>query len=124
MILLQPGIFKKGWLPFDYNNKDNKIICSINGLQLELLFAFAEAPIKISGYSFAKNSKSTQKNIVLKPIVNAVPAGSVYVFRIKDNVSDNQIEEFINKFDNKKIKNEPYSLMGFNHVILGIGHKI
>ncbi|ODS41416.1 MAG: hypothetical protein A7315_06310 [Candidatus Altiarchaeales archaeon WOR_SM1_79] len=123
IILLQPAIFENGWLPFDYEDKDNKKTCYVDGLQLELLFAFMDAPIKISGYSFYKNTKKSntqQKDIRLKPIRNAVPAGSVYVFRINGDASDEQIKSFIDKFDNKKIENAPYSLMGFNHVIVGI----
>ncbi|MBU1486876.1 hypothetical protein KKH56_02340 [bacterium] len=115
MILLQPGVFKKGWLPFEQEE--------VNDLKLKLLFAFTKAPIRISGYSYQKKA-ADQKGIRLKPLVNTVPAGAVYMFKILNKPGREQIKDFVDSFDNKKIEHRPYSRMGFNHVILGAGRKI
>ncbi|MBI5207098.1 MAG: hypothetical protein HY934_04830 [Candidatus Firestonebacteria bacterium] len=121
MILLSHGIFRNGWIPFDKNEK--KIFITPKGLEIELLFAFVGAPIKISGYSFRNSKADDQKAIKLKSIVNAVPSGAVYLFQIK-NGSDEAIKKFVNKYDNSQgIEFSPYSYhkMGFNHTILGVG---
>ncbi|MEW6007106.1 MAG: type III-B CRISPR module-associated Cmr3 family protein [bacterium] len=123
LVLLQPGVFKNGWFPFDY--AASKEPCAqVERLNLKLLFAFTGQPIKISGYSFTTSNPGKQKEIKLKPIVNAVSIGSVYLFKItNDGCTKDMIENFVNQYDNQKIENIPYSQMGFNHVILGIGPK-
>jgi len=112
MVLLQPGIFEKGWLPFE-----NKMV---DDLDLKLLFAFTGAPIKLSGYSYQKKA-ADQEEIKLKLLVNAVPAGAVYMFKILNKPGREQIKDFVDNFDNKKIEYGPYSQMGFNHVIIAVG---
>ncbi|NUO10017.1 MAG: hypothetical protein HUU08_15315 [Candidatus Brocadia sp.] len=121
LILLQPGVFKNGWFPFDYTVNGKKLIVKSHNIEFELLFAFNGAPVKISGYSYAKNTTSLrQGDVKLKSTINAVPAGAVYLFKII-NGSENDIKTFVEDFDNKKILYEHYSTMGFNHTILGIG---
>jgi CRISPR-associated protein Cmr3 len=121
MVLLQPGIFKNGWLPFDDMNTKAPY-ANVEGLALKLLFAFTGDPINISGYSFVKSNPGSQRQISLKPLVRAVPAGSVYLFKIENGCTKETIQNFVNKYDNhQKIEYERYSKMGFNHVILGIG---
>ncbi|GAB4541021.1 MAG: hypothetical protein Fur0020_10370 [Thermodesulfovibrionia bacterium] len=121
MVLLQHGIFENGWLPFSFTEGDNKLIATVNGLRIELIFAFIKAPIKISGYSILRNRTHTQGSIILKPMVNAVPVGSVYMFRIIDGCNEDNIRQFVQAYDNKKIGYNSYSSMGYNHVILAIG---
>jgi CRISPR type III-B/RAMP module-associated protein Cmr3 len=121
--LLQPGVFKNGWFPFDCN--DNKSCAIVDGLDLKLLFAFTGNPINISGYSFVNSNKSgDQSKISLKRIVKAVPSGSVYLFRIKNGCTKEMIQKFVNRYDNNKIEYIPYNKMGFNHIILAKGPEL
>lgn len=128
MVLLQHGIFEKGWFPFDdskINPVTKRIEFNKEGLDLELLCASVGRPIKISGFSLKSNKADTkQKEIKLKPIINAVPAGSVYLFSIKNKITREQLMNFIRCYDNMKINNESnesYSKMGFNHVMIAVG---
>ena len=120
MILLQPGIFKKGWFPFEGKTENGWLTAEVGGLKIKLLFALTGNPLNISGYSYRKNNISTaQKNINVKPNLQAVPTGSVYVFQILNNGNcKSEINAFIEAYDWRKINNEPYSNMGFNQVIM------
>jgi CRISPR type III-B/RAMP module-associated protein Cmr3 len=123
MILLQPGIFPSGWLPFSGSDENGRLLLKTDGLTLRLLSACTEAPVPISGYSMAQNyDNKDQGNVILKPLVNTVPAGAVYLFQITGG-TDEAIKAFANRYDNKKIPNHcgPYTAMGFNHVILAVG---
>lgn len=132
LALLQPGVFAAGWLPFVMQRKGSELVVEIDGLKLKLLFAFTESPVSISGYSFANNKnatgqkddvKSGKTGVTLRQMVKAVPAGAVYCFSIVNEPSKDDIKSFVHKYDNKKIANAPYSLMGFNHVILAAMEK-
>ncbi|UJS21579.1 MAG: hypothetical protein L3J18_04535 [Candidatus Brocadia sp.] len=124
MALLQHGIFEQGWIPFR-QKEEKKNLFEADGLHLELLFAFTRPPLRVSGYSFEKNTKTTrQQGISLKPLKNAVPAGAVYLFRLPAATSDEAIRKFVQDYDNRKLKNTPYSSMGFNHVVLANGHRL
>lgn len=129
LLLLQPGIFKEGWFPFSFEIKDRKLLAGIettrDAFQCELLAACVESPLKIGGYSYLKNpGTGGQSGVMLKPMMLAVPMGSVYFFRIGKEVPVDVIEGFIERFDNKKIENLPYSAMGFNHVLLACGPEV
>ncbi|MBT9174942.1 MAG: hypothetical protein DDT22_00608 [candidate division WS2 bacterium] len=124
LVLLQHGIFKNGWLPFEFSTEDNRLVAAVEGLKIELVFAFTGVPLKISGYSFIKSKSNTQKDITLKPMVNAVSAGSVYMFRIINGCTEENIKAFVEKYDNNKIDHPLYSNMGYNHLILGVGAKL
>lgn len=123
MVLLQPGVFASGWLPFTGQPDRDQLILKRDGLVLRLIFAFVNAPVRISGYSFAQNRGAA--TIGLKPLVNAVPAGAVYMFQILDGM-EQQIRDFVKSYDNQKIINSEadfkhYAAMGFNHVVLATG---
>jgi len=121
LILLQHGVFEYGWIPFK-QKEGNRFEAA--DLTLELLFAFTQPPLPISGYSFVQNSAKKQQGISLKALKSVVPAGAVYMFRISDEVPDGVVRAFVDKYDNRKIENLPHSRMGFNHVILGNGYKL
>lgn len=125
LILLQHGIFEYGWTPFR-QKEEMKNIFDADGLKLELLFAFIQPPLRISGFSFEKNTKTTtQRGISLKPMKYAVSAGAVYMFRISGEATEAAIRTFVGQYDNGKIeKNTLYAKMGFNHVMLGNGYKL
>ncbi len=129
LVLLQHSIFAYGWMPFPYriDTGTKKLILEPEGfgLGLELIFAFTEAPLKISGYSFAANkTEGKQKERNLKPQIKAVPAGSVYMLKIREGAEEAEVIRFIDEFDNRKIPYPPYSDMGFNHIMLACGAKI
>ncbi|MDI6808644.1 MAG: type III-B CRISPR module-associated Cmr3 family protein [Candidatus Eisenbacteria bacterium] len=130
LLLLQPGVFEQGWFPLKYTSENGRIVATEPGanVKLQLLSACVGAPITISGYSYVSNRGTTrQDNVKLKPSVRAVPAGSVYLFKILEDATSETIEGLVKALDNQKypqkISNEPYSYsrMGFNHVILACG---
>jgi CRISPR type III-B/RAMP module-associated protein Cmr3 len=122
LILLQPGIFTSGWKPFETNPNSNPLTAEVLGVRLQLLGACVGDPITISGYSYERNVGTTkQKEVRLKPAVCAVPAGSVYLFKIDGSVTMEQIKNLVEALDNKKIEYKPYSQMGFNHTIIACG---
>lgn len=122
VVLLQPGVFDSGWLPFPMTQDNGVLVGEVDRIKLQLLFAFTGAPLRISGYSFAKNKNATDQEgttgVTLRPMIKAVPAGAVYCFSILNDPAKDDVKQFVNKYDNKKIDNKPYSLMGFNHIIL------
>jgi len=118
IVLLHPGIFPGGWLPFPERVEKGILLMETDDLLLQLICAYTGAPLRISGYSFEKNRNGGA--VTLKPLINAVPAGAVYMLRII-NGTDEQIKAFIHKYDNRKIPVQTYSAMGFNHVILAVG---
>jgi CRISPR type III-B/RAMP module-associated protein Cmr3 len=130
LLLLQPGVFESGWLPFprEKNNSKKMMLTAPLGTQtvkLQLLFAFTDAPLTISGYSYAANRDGgEQDSVKIKRTVKAVPAGSVYLFKFDENCSDGDIDNFIHSVDNKKIPYLHYSNMGFNHVMLACGPEL
>lgn len=70
--LATPAIFKKGWLPEWIDEK------SLKGKGLKLINAAIGKPLYVGGYDMKKNEP--------KPMMRAVPAGSVYYFE-KENDS-------------------------------------
>lgn len=84
LYLATPAIFKKGWIPswIDENNFEGEI----EGVKLKLIACAIGKPIRIGGWDMANNKP--------KPMFKAVPAGSVYYFKIlNDNVNLNQIKK-------------------------------
>lgn len=127
LILLQPGIFKTNWLPFerktDDKNKEN-IQLTYNGLSLQLIFVQTDQKLKISGMNFKVHNKESGNDFQynLKAMLNAVPAGAVYYFKIlADHIDKEHIAETLGKLDDSKLQsgNEKYPKMGYNHVVLG-----
>lgn len=124
LVLLQPGIFKDGWLPYARKKKNGG--CFLEGpagMELQLLFAFTGDPVPISGYSFEKG-RTEQEKIVLKPMRKAVPAGAVYLFRIPDNAGPDAVRGLVRDLDNNKIPFEQYHKMGFSHTFMAAGPQI
>lgn len=70
--LATPAIFKKGWLPEWID--ENTLLGEKDGVKLKLEGCVIGKPIKIGGWDLA-NEKP-------KPVYRAVPAGSVYYFRV------------------------------------------
>ncbi len=72
MYISTPTFFKNGWLP-DFINIDTHF-GKIAGLDVKLISAIVDRPLSIGGYDMKKNYP--------KPMQKAVPAGSVYFFKI------------------------------------------
>lgn len=102
IFLLTPGIFKTGWVPKAFFEENN----------LELITAAIGKPISVGGWDM--------KNRIPKPMVQAVPAGSVYYVEAK-NAGDAQ--EIVEKFNGKSIAdnlNETnYEKQGFGLIRIG-----
>jgi CRISPR type III-B/RAMP module-associated protein Cmr3 len=127
LVLLQPGVFEFGWMPFPYEIKDKRIIAKVPGsdITLRLLFTCLDRPLIISGYSFEANrEKMRQKELSLKQQVKAVPAGSVYFFKIEGETTKSTVCHLVEQLDNKKVVKGDYSQIGFNHAILACGPKM
>ncbi len=113
LILLQPGLFEHGWLPFASEEQlvDGYKVLNYQGMRLKLIYAKTGGIKKISGMSILQSG--------LKPMLNAVPAGAVYYFEILN--PDGDTANLLKGLDGKKIplSNEFYTNMGFNQVVIG-----
>ena len=120
LILLQPGVFDSGWLPFLDNGVINdEQILEYKNMKFKLIFSRTTAINKISGMSFIEQKNASTKHYGLKSMINAVPAGSVYYFEIIDPQPEHKA--ILKELDSHKIPTtgSPYSKMGFNQVVLG-----
>lgn len=90
-----PAIFKQGWLPAWL---DDKTLCGryplsrTASLPLELITAAVGKPTTIGGWDMAQGKA--------KPTYRAVPAGSVYYFKIPD---DSCVDDVMQTFHNQNI---------------------
>lgn len=118
LLLLQPGVFQTGWLPFPGNIESEQMILNYDELELKLLFARTGPSLRISGFSYRemKVGDKSGRGFGLKPMLNAVPAGAVYYFEILNPSED--VPEKLKSLDGSKVQNKPYCQMGFNQVIL------
>ena len=124
LILLTPGIFENGWLPFMWNNDSLYVNFNNNTIELNLLFATNNMPLRISGYSQLKQKQegfdnNKKRGKAVKPQVLAVPAGSVYYFEIAKESDEEILKEWLISLDGSKIENGIYSAMGYNQIVLG-----
>jgi len=108
LYLATPAIFEKGWLPDGID--ENSLQGEINGIELKLLTcAIGKKSIYIGGFDIGKKEPKSMKR--------AIPAGSVYYFKILRNYESNQI---INNLHNVSIlKNDNYRKQGFGVTYLG-----
>jgi CRISPR-associated protein Cmr3 len=84
LYLSTPTVFKKGWIPEWIDEKT--LIGEYNDLQLELLTASMGKPLHIGGFDIKAGRP--------KPMRKAVPAGSVYYFKILDGNFQKAYHEF------------------------------
>ncbi|HOX84352.1 MAG TPA: type III-B CRISPR module-associated protein Cmr3 [bacterium] len=131
LILLQPGIFRHGWLPFAVEQTNERIILSDSNVKLQLLYARTGGRCRIGGVSMRKQTidDREKRGDGLKPMLNTVPAGSVYYLKIIEPGKD--IESWLKQLDGNKLTGpesqnksyEKYFKMGFNQAIIGKIHK-
>lgn len=76
-----PALFQNGWLPGEE---------IINGpdYRLELVTASVGSPLSVGGWDMGKNQGKGGH----KPMMRAIPAGSVYYFRIQDGTPESIID--------------------------------
>ena len=85
-----PAIFDQGWLP-KWIDK-NTYAAEYSSMSFELRTAAVGKPIAIGGWDMKKNMP--------KPTCQAVPAGSVYYFKVSD---ENCVDTIVNTFHYKNI---------------------
>lgn len=75
LVLISPAIFSNGWLPgfIDSQTMEGQI----GGVNVKLISACVGRPIGIGGFDISKKMPKVMKK--------AVPAGSVYLFEIREN---------------------------------------
>jgi CRISPR-associated protein Cmr3 len=83
LYLATPAIFKKGWIPDWINEKTFE--GSYEGIKLKLIACSIGKYELIGGWDLANNKP--------KPMYKAVPAGSVYYFKILDDTPAEKIKE-------------------------------
>lgn len=106
LYFLTPAIFEKGWLPSWIDA--NSLIGNYCGLKLKLLTAAIGNPIEIGGFDIKKKKP--------KPMLRAVPSGSIYYFEIlNDEIS---INDAFKQLNNKSIS-DIYPEQGFGIVFFG-----
>ena len=94
LILLQHGIFEHGWTPFK-QKEEKRNIFETDGLKLELLFAFTQPPLRISGYSFEKYGNNQAARNSLKPMKMLFRQGRFIMFRMSDEATEDAIKTFV-----------------------------
>ena len=112
-----PAIFNSGWLPKWIDKKTYQAQYPASGpgsLSFELITAAVGKLISIGGWDMKKNTP--------KPTRRAVPAGSVYYFKILDNSS---VEAIVNTFHYQNIS-DSQAEEGFGLCFVGVaeGDKI
>jgi CRISPR-associated protein Cmr3 len=85
MYLATPAIFTNGWLP-GFINPDDFTGEIMKGLKVKLVSAILSRPQLIGGFDM--------KDLKPKPMLKAVPAGSVYFFEIQSG--DGKLLQTIN----------------------------
>lgn len=88
--LATPAIFKKGWIPEWIN--ENTLEGEKEGIRLKLISCVIGRFLRIGGWDLANNRP--------KPMYKAVPAGSVYYFKV---LSDADLEKIKEVFHFKNI---------------------
>ncbi|SHF38204.1 CRISPR-associated protein Cmr3 [Thermoanaerobacter uzonensis DSM 18761] len=103
--LATPAIFKKGWLPDWIDEKT--LEGEFKGIRVKLLTCAIGKYITIGGWDMAEGES--------KPLKKAVPAGSVYYFKILNEVDKEKVKEtfhFKNISDEKAEEGFGLSIMG------------
>lgn len=91
LYLATPAIFDRGWLPSFINRN---LEGEKSGLKFKLISACVDRAVPISGFDIAERKP--------KPILRAVPAGSVYYFELLEG----DIEKLFNTFDFQSISDK------------------
>lgn len=111
LYLATPAVFKNGWIP-EWIKLDD-FISEYKGVKLKLVACALGRPISISGWDLVKKEP--------KPLRKAVPAGSVYYFKILGNSVDSEKIKGIFHFQDisDRFNDIDYPKEGFGLAILG-----
>ena len=82
LYLATPAIFENGWLPRWINAET--LEGEKDGIKLKLIACAIGKYLRIGGWDMAKNEP--------KPMYKAVPAGSVYYFKVLNGASSNDVK--------------------------------
>jgi CRISPR-associated protein Cmr3 len=105
LYLSTPAIFKKGWLPVDIDK--NTLEGTINDVKVKLITAAIGKPISIGGWDIKKGCPKTMRK--------AVPAGSVYYFKLLEG----DISKLHGQSISDKFPDNNYSKQGFGISYVG-----
>jgi CRISPR-associated protein Cmr3 len=100
LILSTPGIFDNGWLPSWID--EDKLDGEIEGLNIRLIAVTIGKPIYIGGFDMAIGRP--------KPMYKAVPAGSVYYFKLLNGTMNDVKEIFHQKAISDKYKKQGFAI--------------
>ncbi|SET12912.1 type III-B CRISPR module-associated protein Cmr3 [Anaerobranca gottschalkii] len=102
-----PAIFEKGWLPrWIEKDDDNCYFGSYKGLRIRLLAAALGRYQSIGGFDMKKGKP--------KPMYRAVPAGSVYYFKLEEGT----LEDAVKLFHDQRVS-DYYQEQGFGWSFVG-----
>jgi CRISPR-associated protein Cmr3 len=102
LVLITPGRFNGSWLPPQIVESDGNWKSSLNGLEIAIVSAVMDKPVRIGGWDMVKNRP--------KPAEACVPAGSVYFVRTANGASLDNLHD--KAFGSR-------SRAGFGHMLLG-----
>ena len=108
LVLTTPAIFKNGWLPEWIDENSMEGIPNSTNLKLKLISAIIGKPVYIGGYNIKERKP--------KPMYKAVPAGSVYYFKLIEGTME-QVKEILNY----RTISDIYPNQGFGICYLGKG---
>lgn len=100
LCLMTPAIFEKGWIPKNINEKD--YVLEDSKFKIKLVAAAVGKCMLVGGYDMAKNRP--------KPMLKAVPAGSIYYFEILEGEPRDVVEHFHLKSVSDVMKEEGYGI--------------
>ncbi len=110
LVLLQPALFARGWIPDGLKLvRGREHDCwegELNGVRCRLVSACLEKPRRIGGWDMANNRP--------KPLRSYVPAGSVYFFE-----TDAPGAEVVEKLDDARVGAD--GRLGFGQCVVGGG---
>jgi CRISPR-associated protein Cmr3 len=114
-ILLTPAVFKNGWFPdFLSQNEEGFLKGKLGEIDLTLKSAVLGKPLYIGGFDLAKGYPKEMKK--------AVPAGSVYYFKVENVFDSDKVSAFIGEHNFSSIETEPlYKKQGFGITLIGGG---
>lgn len=99
LYLATPAIFKKGWLPEWID--ETTLVGSYRGVEIELLATCLSKAMSIGGFDLKKKEP--------KPMLKAVPQGSIYYFKILKGSK----EQVLKAFHGQTIAEYDFAKQGF-----------
>jgi len=104
--LATSAVFSNGWYPDFLKAENDGLVGEINGLKFKLISASVNKPTTVSGWNLVKNRP--------RPLVKAVPAGSIYHFELLGGeiFDEAKIESLRSKFHFKPLTGNCQNALG------------